>query len=466
VYTPTLKALRLVKDEAFPRQELERVALLSERLKADYRQKRRHDVEAEAYAQSAGFPQPNDARRALRLLADMRALDNVALDKHGSVIRFAVTERVLDFPSGTIAADEPAVTAAPAAADPVVEPDAQQVPAEWGFFGRWRLTGVNLGEGGQGSVDLVVDDGRGIRGALKRMSGPRAGTAKARERFLREIQAVSQIDHPFVARVIEAGNTPEPFLVMPVVRYGSLHKRRTAFTGDLWRCLRMVRSLALGLGAAHKLGIVHRDVKPKNVLLDSLDHPLVSDFGVAHFVDLDTITSLGAEVGAFLFAPPEWEHFDVEPTPAFDVFSLGAMLHWAVTGENPVRPYRLTAQLSSTGEGAAAAATDALIASMVAVDVAKRPQQMDQVVKVLDQILARFGDRAVVGNGACACGQGQYRELGTVRLGSGTEVNIHLDASPSVRGLPELQPILDVCKACGALRLRTTKASSWGRELL
>ena len=297
-----------------------------------------------------------------------------------------------------------------------------QAPGE--TFRGWRLVGESLGRGGQGEVALVVNERTFERGALKRMAGWRAATEKGRERFLREIRTIQALRHPHVVRVLDAGEEPEPYHVTPVAPYGSLQRNRPAFVGDPWRCLRMTRCVALGLAEAHQKQIVHRDVKPGNILLESLEHPVIADFGIAHFADKETITSLDSFPGAKNFAPPEWDD-DAEPAPTFDVFSLGAVLHFvlaeaAITG----RPLPKVPVLPPVGGPAESAdglrPVDALIAKMTSVSPIDRPQTMQEVVQAIDAAIDRLTGPRVNGPNACACG-GTFSDIGAVRFGRGTE---------------------------------------------
>jgi protein kinase-like protein len=327
-------------------------------------------------------------------------------------------------------------------------------------FNEWILTGGSLGHGGQGEVELVRHFRTLERGALKTMTGNRALTEKGRERFLREIEAFRKVRNPFVVSVLDAGESPEPFLVTELASFGSLHDNRVAFLRDPWRCLRLTRSVALGLAAAHQQGIIHRDIKPKNILLQSLDHPLVADFGIAHFADKDTITSIGSHPAAFKFAPPEYDN-DEEPTPAFDVFSLGAVLHLALTNEEPTKPYRKLAQLPSiaTPSDATKQALDELIAKMTQQEQSKRMQTMTDVVAAIDSVIARLFESGPTGPSACSCREGRFVDVGEFVLGSGTEINFYPSGggNPGAQGLHSLGPRLERCTSCSALRLRATK---------
>lgn len=327
-------------------------------------------------------------------------------------------------------------------------------------FGEWLLTGRQLGRGGQGEVVHVRHAQTFERGALKRMVGKRALTDKGRERFLREIEAFKRIEHPFVIRVLDAGESPEPYLVTELAAFGTLHDSRSAFRGDAWRVLRLARCIALGLAAAHAEKIVHRDIKPKNILLQSLDHPLVADFGIAHFDDKDTVTSVGSHPGAFKFAPPEYE-YDEEPTPAFDVFSLGAALHFAMTGDEQKRPYRLLEPLPPVGGSGGAAerlrAVDDLIAKMTKRNHSDRFQSMNEVVDAVDAVTERLFGRVGRGSNACVCETGSFRDIGTVLFGRGTEIFIKPDGQVEEFRLSQVSPRVEMCPSCGTLRLRAAQ---------
>jgi hypothetical protein len=343
------------------------------------------------------------------------------------------------------------------AAPPVVQP----APIEGAeTFNNWLLIGGRLGHGGQGEVTLVRHVRSFERGALKRMTGPRALTDKGTQRFLREIEAFKNVRHPYVVAVLDAGETPEPYLVTEVAGFGSLHDNLRAFRGDLWRCLRLARCVALGLEAAHSANIIHRDIKPKNILLENLDHPLVADFGIAHFSERDSLTSTGSHPGAYKFAPQEYEFEGEEPTPAFDVFSLGEVLHLAITGNESKKPYRTLGKLQSVGQpdDARPRAVDHLIAELTCRDAADRIQSMETVVARIDDILEQLFDRAPDGPGACACGTGRFADLGELVLAPGTEINVYPKGAgnPGARGLREWGPRLERCTGCAALRFRAT----------
>ncbi|MBV6760241.1 serine/threonine-protein kinase [Rhodococcus opacus] len=154
------------------------------------------------------------------------------------------------------------------------------------------------------------------------------------ERFLREQRAMGRLSgHPHIVTVLEAGTTPtgRPYLVMPYHRYGSLDAtiRRT---GPLnWAdTLNMGIALAGALEAAHQAGVVHRDVKPANVLLTEYGDAQLADFGIAR-IPGGFETGTGVITGSPAFTAPE-VLAGQSPTPASDVYSLGASLFCALTG--------------------------------------------------------------------------------------------------------------------------------------
>ena len=162
--------------------------------------------------------------------------------------------------------------------------------------GFWRLY-HSLGEGGQGLTFLAERDSPRTTGVVKRIS-PKAldkDAAKALARFRHEVRVMSEVLHPCVLRMLDADpDGPEPWVVTEHMPAGSLQSILGVTKGDAWRALRLARDVALGLAEAHSKGVVHRDVKPTNILLRDLDHAVVGDFGIAH---IDGATELRPRSG-------------------------------------------------------------------------------------------------------------------------------------------------------------------------
>ncbi|MCR6483975.1 serine/threonine protein kinase [Amycolatopsis sp. OK19-0408] len=200
--------------------------------------------------------------------------------------------------------------------------------------GKYRLVAA-LGEGGMGRVLLgVAPDGRLV--ALKQVHPEFAHNARFRTRFRQEVQASQRVSGAFTAAVMDADPDAEtPWLASVFVTGPSL-KEAVEATGPL--PVESVRRLAVGLATAlgeiHRVGLIHRDLKPGNVLLTG-DGPRVIDFGIARAAEGGSdLTGTGGIVGSPAFMSPE--QAESRPlTPASDVFSLGGLLVMAATGRGP-----------------------------------------------------------------------------------------------------------------------------------
>jgi hypothetical protein len=200
---------------------------------------------------------------------------------------------------------------------------------------------ARLGRGGMGTVDLARDPD-GNRVALKRLTltGSANDIYRARQRLLREAEVLRRLHHPNVVRlldVIDEGD--EIVLVMPFLPGGNMAERVGQHgPAPADEVERQARHLFAALAQAHQAGIVHRDIKPANILFDETGAPCLVDFGVAHSWDqTHGLTVSGMVVGTPGFMSPEQARGDTV-TPASDVFSLGAALLFAATGEGPFGP--------------------------------------------------------------------------------------------------------------------------------
>ncbi|MFE1442323.1 bifunctional serine/threonine-protein kinase/ABC transporter substrate-binding protein [Streptomyces sp. NPDC058739] len=208
------------------------------------------------------------------------------------------------------------------------------LPSDPSHLGGNRLLG-RLGAGGMGVVYLARTPA-GELAAVKVIQPEYAQQPEFRARFAREVAAARGVDGPFVARVLAADPdapapwlasafVPGPSLAEAVATCGALPPRAVRFLGAV---------LARALGAVHGAGLVHRDVKPGNVLL-ALDGPRLIDFGIARALDERTaLTATGLVVGSPGFWSPEQARGQWI-TPASDLFSLGCVLTYAATGRPP-----------------------------------------------------------------------------------------------------------------------------------
>jgi serine/threonine protein kinase len=272
------------------------------------------------------------------------------------------------------------------------------------IVGRYRVK-ATLGEGSAGRVLSAEDTFYGRAVALKalRATGGAAGR-DALARFAREARVAMGIDHPNVVRVL-AYHPEGPYLVMELMEGGTLAERlgtTDAPIGPLVpsAAIAIAKSIARGLDAVHRRGVVHRDLKPGNVLFSSAGEPKISDFGVAHLVDLGA-TMTGAMMGTLETMAPEQITGNVKPDATTDLYALGMILHRALTGRLPFEGSDLALAHVDETPGAASAhaswldaAIDALLARMLEKSQADRPSGASEVLLALEALPVRRYDDA------------------------------------------------------------------------
>ncbi|MFC5264492.1 protein kinase [Kribbella qitaiheensis] len=201
---------------------------------------------------------------------------------------------------------------------------------------RYRL-GDPLGRGGMGEVYRAVDQVLDRRVAVKLML-PVRNTLAATERFQREARAAAALNDPHVVAAFDFGSHGEGFyLAMELVEGRTVSqelKRRGPLPADL--AVDIIRQAAAGLAAAHRLGIVHRDIKPGNLLLAEDGTVKVADFGIMRFLNdtTTTLTATGQIVGTSHYLSPERALGKPAEAPS-DVYALGCVLYQLVTGQPP-----------------------------------------------------------------------------------------------------------------------------------
>jgi len=197
---------------------------------------------------------------------------------------------------------------------------------------------ATIARGGMGVVELGRDaDGHAV--ALKRLTlrGTADQMRSARQRLEREAELLNRLDHPAIVGLIEVQDDGgELVLVMPHLSGGTLADRVERSGPLSEKEVRRIGQVLLGaLAAAHRAGVVHRDVKPGNVLFDADDNPHLADFGIATTRDVTPgLTADGLVIGTPGYLAPEQARGETATT-ASDVFSLGATLQYALTGEGP-----------------------------------------------------------------------------------------------------------------------------------
>ncbi|MCK6522706.1 serine/threonine protein kinase [Myxococcota bacterium] len=220
-----------------------------------------------------------------------------------------------------------------------------------GKLGRYTLL-WELGRGGMGEVYLAVDKELDREVAVKVIRADRTMTPKRQERFMREAQAMGRLNHPNIARVLDIGREGEiVYFAMDYVQGRSLLDRIKEGPVPLDEALRITALLARALHHAHRRGVIHRDVKPGNVLLTVDGEPMLTDFGIAkHSGDEASDLTLPGDVfGTPAYMAPEQARGDANLTEAVDLYALGAVLYELVCGHPPFggNPQQVTAALLS-----------------------------------------------------------------------------------------------------------------------
>ncbi|MEL6349323.1 MAG: protein kinase, partial [Myxococcota bacterium] len=196
--------------------------------------------------------------------------------------------------------------------------------------GRFQIREL-LGRGGGGDVYLAHDQLDGVDVAVKLY---RPTSAQGRKRIIRELRALQLVDHPNIVRIIAHGEHDGQFYcAMTLIEGSPFPGHPGAVSWDM--LAETTRRLLHALGSVHDAGLVHRDIKPDNVLVDASGQPIILDFGLARGAQIGTtVTKTGALLGTPHYLPPEqvWGH---TPTPASDLYALGVMLYEALAGRLP-----------------------------------------------------------------------------------------------------------------------------------
>lgn len=202
---------------------------------------------------------------------------------------------------------------------------------------RYRLD-AKVGAGGMSTVYRAFDTVLERRVAIKLMLRTITSDSDQLERFRREARAVAQLNHPNIVQVIDVGEDRRaPFIVLEYVA-GETLKARIKRLGQLpiSEALAYAIEIARALQAAHARGIVHRDVKPQNVLLNDDGMAKVTDFGIARTLEEDGLTQDGRVLGTTDYVSPE-QALGKRVGPQSDLYSLGIVLYEMLVGEVPFR---------------------------------------------------------------------------------------------------------------------------------
>jgi serine/threonine-protein kinase len=301
--------------------------------------------------------------------------------------------------------------------------------------GRYRLE-ARIAAGGMSTVYRALDETLERQVAVKLMNREVASDSDQLERFRREARAVAQLSHPHIVGVIDAGEDDgRPYIVLEYVE-GETLKDRIRRMGRLpiTEAVAYAIEIARALGAAHARHIVHRDVKPQNVLIDHEGSAKVTDFGIARTLEEDGLTADGRVLGTTDYVSPE-QALGQDVTGQSDFYSLGVVLYEMLTGEVPF-----------TGENQVAVAMKHVRETMPDVQV-KRPEISAALASVVDTATAKRLDERYADDAELIADLEDVLAIETARSGNVTgEVTTVLRTLPSRkrRRLPlrRRQPLL------------------------
>jgi serine/threonine protein kinase len=254
-----------------------------------------------------------------------------------------------------------------------------------------------LGRGGMAVVYEAREPASGREVALKVFAHADGMDPSFRRRFQREGRIQATIDHPAIVTVYEAGEWEDAlFIAMQLVRGSNLKDLTIAGGLESERLLRILTPIAGALDAAHAAGLIHRDVKPQNILIGEGNRAFLADFGLTKAPDGTVLTRAGEFVGTIDYCAPE--QITGQPaTAAADVYSLGAVLYECLTGTVPFARHTdsavMYAHLSEPPPWASEARPDLPLAidQVIRRALAKDPQErqpsagalMDEAAQVL-----------------------------------------------------------------------------------
>lgn len=262
--------------------------------------------------------------------------------------------------------------------------------------GRYRVEQA-LGHGAMATVDLARDLELDRPVALKRLAENRARDDELRKRFVREARLAARLTDPHIVRVYDVGEDGgRPFIAMEYVEGETLAElvaRKGALPAD--EAAELGVQLCQGLAAVHRAGLVHRDVKPQNLLLRTDGELKVGDFGIAFGADGTRLTVAGTVLGTAAYLAPEQARGE-DVTAAADVFATGAVLYELLTGRPPRRPETL-ADLVEVGEIEPLTGAPPAVARVVMACLAAEPgERPASVADVAHELAATLPSRTTV----------------------------------------------------------------------
>src|SRR5436189_3366685 len=208
---------------------------------------------------------------------------------------------------------------------------------EW-RLGHYEILG-EIGRGGMGVIYRARQQHSRRIVAVKRILADQMNSHETLARFRREAEAAAGLDHPNILPIYEVSESEDglPFFSMKYATGGSLRAAAPALRVEPRNCVRLMAKIARAIAYAHDKGILHRDLQPGNILLDGNGEPMVSDFGLAKWLDVNSdLTRTLETLGTPGYIAPEQAEWPAdELTSAADIYGLGAILFYLLTGRPP-----------------------------------------------------------------------------------------------------------------------------------